>query len=266
MIRFVRNIRQKLAAENNVAKYLRYAIGEIILVVIGILIALQINNWNEARKERNNEIKYLKNLKLDLVTDLANLDSMMIDRTNKVSSGLALLKLEPSIAMEELTVFDSLLWNVYGWTSFTPRTITLNELISSGNFNIIKNDSIKFYLMSIKEINEVIVIRREHMRHEYDNYLYDRSMSMIEILPFLDLEKSLKNGRRTDLKISDEKQSQIASQAAIYLNDIVIRNGLKLAVLNNFGILRIYESLYAEIQKLIKFIDEDIDEEPLKNS
>ena len=51
MIRFFRNIRQKLAAENKVMAYLRYAIGEIILVVIGILIALQINNWNERRKK-----------------------------------------------------------------------------------------------------------------------------------------------------------------------------------------------------------------------
>ena len=45
-----RNIRQKLAAENKVMAYLRYAVGEIVLVVIGILIALQVNNWNEQRK------------------------------------------------------------------------------------------------------------------------------------------------------------------------------------------------------------------------
>jgi len=262
MIKFFRNIRQKLAAENKVASYLRYAIGEIVLVMVGILLALQVNNWNEARKERVNEMKYLKNLKLDLKTDLVNVDSMMVDRTNKVSAGLELMTLKPPTTMEELTVFESLLWDVYGWTSFTPRTITINELISSGNFNIIKNDSIKYYLMSIKEINEVIVIRREHMRREYDNYLYDRSWSMIEILPFTDIGETLKNGRRIDLKLSDEKRLHIASQAAVYLNDIVIRNGLKLAVVNNSGILKIYKSLHAEIEKLIKFIDEDIDEKP----
>ncbi len=53
MIKFFRNIRRKLATENKVASYLRYAIGEVILVVVGILIALQVNNWNEERKFNN---------------------------------------------------------------------------------------------------------------------------------------------------------------------------------------------------------------------
>jgi len=55
MIKFFRKIRQNLVMENKTGKYFKYAIGEIILVVIGILIALQINNWNERRKERAQE-------------------------------------------------------------------------------------------------------------------------------------------------------------------------------------------------------------------
>ncbi|MGB5318748.1 DUF6090 family protein [Eudoraea sp.] len=51
MIKFFRRIRQQLLKENNLSKYLLYAIGEIVLVVIGILIALQINNWNQENKE-----------------------------------------------------------------------------------------------------------------------------------------------------------------------------------------------------------------------
>ncbi|MEN2281330.1 DUF6090 family protein [Algoriphagus sp. SE2] len=50
MIKFFRKIRYNLMSENNTSKYVKYAIGEIVLVVIGILIALQINNWNESRK------------------------------------------------------------------------------------------------------------------------------------------------------------------------------------------------------------------------
>lgn len=261
MIRFYRNIRQKLAAENKVASYLRYAIGEIILVMFGILLALQVNNWNEARKERTKEIKYLKNLKLDLTTDLINLDSMMVDRRTKIASATTLLKFQQPKTIEQLNAFYELLWNVYGWTSFTPRTNTIDELISSGSLNIIKNDSIKFYLLGVKDKNETIVIYREHMRREYDNYLYDRTMPVLEIRPFLDFEKTITQGTRINIEISEDKRQQIASQVAIFLKDMTIRNGLKLAAMNNFGILNKYEALYTEIQKLIKFIDEDIDEE-----
>src|SRR5210317_368566 len=66
MIKFFRNIRQNLIMENKTGKYLKYAIGEIVLVVIGILIALQINNWNEENKDIEQEKVYLKNLKEDL--------------------------------------------------------------------------------------------------------------------------------------------------------------------------------------------------------
>ena len=62
MINFFRKKRKKLADENKAAKYARYAIGEIVLVVIGILIALSINNWNENRKEKKLAKTYLENL------------------------------------------------------------------------------------------------------------------------------------------------------------------------------------------------------------
>ena len=65
MIKFFRNIRKRLLGENRFSRYLIYVLGEILLVVIGILIALQINNWNEARKERKKELvilnQFLKN-------------------------------------------------------------------------------------------------------------------------------------------------------------------------------------------------------------
>ena len=62
MIKFFRKIRQRLLTDNKFSKYLLYAIGEIILVVIGILIALQINNWNAEQKIKKEEIGILNNL------------------------------------------------------------------------------------------------------------------------------------------------------------------------------------------------------------
>ena len=70
MIKFFRKNRQTLLSEGKTAKFLKYAIGEIILVVIGILIALQINNWNEKVKLKNEEIKFLKNFKQSLISDI----------------------------------------------------------------------------------------------------------------------------------------------------------------------------------------------------
>lgn len=70
MLKLFRKIRQKLLSENKFNKYLLYAIGEIILVVIGILIALNINNWNDEKKERNLEVKILKEIHSNLEHDL----------------------------------------------------------------------------------------------------------------------------------------------------------------------------------------------------
>tara|TARA_R110000744_G_C19341610_1_gene559505 strand:+ start:1282 stop:1512 length:231 start_codon:yes stop_codon:yes gene_type:complete len=63
MIKFFRHIRQKILTENKFSKYLLYAIGEIVLVVIGILIALFINSWDQDRINKKNEYKYLDNIK-----------------------------------------------------------------------------------------------------------------------------------------------------------------------------------------------------------
>ena len=63
MIKFFRKIRYNLMEQNKTGKYFKYAIGEIVLVVIGILIALQINTWNETRKNKAKEMKILINLK-----------------------------------------------------------------------------------------------------------------------------------------------------------------------------------------------------------
>ena len=73
MIKFFRKIRQKLLTENKFSKYLLYAIGEIVLVVIGILIALQINNWNETQKDQHELTNILQNIAMDMRVDALNL-------------------------------------------------------------------------------------------------------------------------------------------------------------------------------------------------
>jgi len=76
MIKFFRRIRQRLLIENKLSKYLFYAIGEIILVVIGILIALQINNWNQKDNEQNTIKEYAISLIQDLEEDLVMINEI----------------------------------------------------------------------------------------------------------------------------------------------------------------------------------------------
>lgn len=84
MIKFFRRIRQKLLSENKFSQYLLYALGEIFLVVIGILIALSINNWNEGRKNHLSEIQLVNNIVEDLSLDLAHFERSSNELENQL--------------------------------------------------------------------------------------------------------------------------------------------------------------------------------------
>ena len=79
MINFFRKTRKKMADDNKPMKYMRYAIGEIVLVVVGILIALSINNWNEDRKGRINQVKFLNNLRNEIQLDTLVIGELTLD-------------------------------------------------------------------------------------------------------------------------------------------------------------------------------------------
>ena len=246
--------------ENKTSKYFKYAIGEIVLVMVGILLALQVNTWNELSKERQSEKKYYKSLKLDIETDLVNLDTIIKQRMDIVDSAIKLSRLKPPKTLIQLKTFDSLKMKVFGWRSYSPRTNTLDELISSGGLNKIKNDSIKLYLLSIKEKNGIVVIYREHMRHEYENYLYDRSAQIVKGGPFINYGQSLAQKRLIHYTLSNKELQKLSTQAAIFLNDLIIQNGLNLAIRNNLGLITKYRDIKKDIAKLMKFLDEDVKE------
>ena len=107
MIKFFRKIRQKLLSENKFSKYLIYAIVEIILVVIGILIALQINIWNSKRLENKEERNVLINLKKDFQQNQVSLESVISDNEKYLKSDLNILNFnrdESTIKTEDLFI------------------------------------------------------------------------------------------------------------------------------------------------------------------
>lgn len=86
MITIFKKVRQKLLSENKTGRYFKYAIGEIILVVIGILVALQINNWNELRKQKLVEIDILEGIRNDILEDTIDLNANIRNYKKQIKS------------------------------------------------------------------------------------------------------------------------------------------------------------------------------------
>ena len=93
MIPFFRKIRKKMADDNKPLKYIRYAVGEIVLVVIGILIAVQINNWNQKRNNAAQELQLLKSCKIGLQKDLSDIDINIKIHSQSIASAELILKI-----------------------------------------------------------------------------------------------------------------------------------------------------------------------------
>jgi hypothetical protein len=152
MIKFFRKIRQRLLTENKFSKYLLYAVGEIILVVIGILIALAINNWKENQKILSQEITYLNNLRDDLETQINMLDvyidyeNIIIDHSNDIIKNYEL-----NNGFDDMdSVFPKLNDLTTRWT-FTNTNTTLIQMLSSNQINIIQNKKLKEELIDFNQ-------------------------------------------------------------------------------------------------------------------
>jgi hypothetical protein len=125
--------------ENKTSKYLKYAIGEVILVVIGILIALQINNWNEERMNHETAMYLLSSLNGDLENDIEELKSNVIDAKNTVMASkiLQLYALDSIKYSNDIQQFIS---SVASGVSFDLNNITYNEMINSGTIDLLNRE------------------------------------------------------------------------------------------------------------------------------
>ncbi|WP_445383631.1 DUF6090 family protein [Robiginitalea sp. IMCC43444] len=165
MLRFFRQIRQRLLSENKFSRYLLYAVGEVLLVVFGILIALQIDNWNEERKLRIEEQTLLSQLKEDYQANLEQLDSKIATRILIINSSKDLLGYfdHPEEANED-SVFSKL-GNLGLTVSYDPID---NDLVATGKINLIQHPQLKSLLtkwstdvIQVQEV-EAIYINTQH--------------------------------------------------------------------------------------------------------
>ena len=240
MIKFFRKIRQNLLSEGNTGKYLKYAIGEIILVVLGILIALSINNWNTKENERELEIKYLNQIKSSLENSELNLTES-IDRNKEIlkSGELLLEHLKDKRPLND-TIIRLFIIPQYDH-SIRLSTAAFENLKSDG-LSLISNDSLKIAIIDIYE-QEIALIQ-----NTFANQIENFNTSLVG--PFYN--KHFELDTKTNKLIYFPNNYEDLLQNREMTNMLSSVNGFR-----KYSII-LYESVLEKIRKIIIKVENEI--------
>ena len=240
MIKFFRKIRKKMLTENKFSKYMLYAIGEIVLVVIGILIALQINNWNELRKTQDTKNSVYSVIKTDLVTDIENIDLVL---TRSVARDSILKKIiNNDMTKEDYHNCKNCSFITLGFPDITLNTrgvklLEENSAVFNSHQDSLSIEISDFYTNSNTVIN---VALDEVVRDYFDNFYYFKNNKTW----FKDYINFVKNDELINyLLTSDDYMNRVNSYYVLYIKTYLghLRNYKKSA-----------EELIEKINKKIK--------------
>ena len=161
MFRFFRSIRQGLMNENKTGKYLKYAVGEFVLIVLGILVALQINNWNERRLLEKQREELIEALTLDFQSNVEGLDNAIVGVERRYQNVLKILKTASGegeiLSVAELKSITR--GALSGFVPFRPALGSYNMALSTGSIGLINNQS----LSRLFSYHEDLIVRFRDM-------------------------------------------------------------------------------------------------------
>ena len=247
MIKFFRHIRKSLIQKNQMGKYFRYAIGEKLLVVIGILIALQINNWNEERKKRIIEDEVI--MALNIEYNKAK-EELIYKRSVLNSKNEVLRALSENCSLENIEIsieqMDSLISHSYVLPSFNPPNATLSDLLNSGKIEVIRDVELRNLLSTWNgKLDEAK--RQESFQGEF---LYNR------YTPFIEDRIEFKHLREDRMKIRKTGKFRIDSRKL--LSDVKFCNLVRRAIYWNTWVENLYLRLERDIDKIIELTKKEI--------
>lgn len=149
MIKFFKSIRQELVMKNNTSKYFKYAIGEVVLVMVGILLALQVNNWNNKRLEKQLEVNVLKQARVDIQSMLNDMKGDQEILKLGINSHLNI----NSYIKDDVVYNDSMCFDFH-WLmrdEYMYPITSAYDILKDKGLDLIENDSIRQGLQNVFE-------------------------------------------------------------------------------------------------------------------
>jgi len=240
--------------DNKPLKYARYAIGEIVLVVIGILIALQINNWNEERKKRDTEINYLIALKSEFTKNLEIVNESIETYESLLSSAESVLRWtgENNIPDSETEATVKLAGSMQNTTKYVPSPGILTDLINSGNLSIISRSKLR------NQLSEWFIILKNTSRQEEETYEHRTELLNILVVhtPFLNMPSEL--GITDSIKVLPQK-SNFNGDVRDVLKIREFESRMSLYVLTLWSLKsESYEKIREHTKKILSEIEEEL--------
>ncbi|MHA7130655.1 DUF6090 family protein [Algoriphagus namhaensis] len=219
-------------------------------MVIGILIAIQLNAIQNNQEKRQDEIIHLENLVSDLKQDEAELKNIIERRKSKTQSLIILRDPDPLRQVSGIEDYYAHLMNVLYWDAHNPSLLYLNELINSGKLSSLSNEKIKFSLLQIdfkyKELFEV----RKHLYEDYWEYFY-RPLADI-----IDYEKAIQAWTQPDVEVKLSTEF-----VTLLVQNTRIKNGFTLSDFNNALLQDKLTEILSEVESAILMIEEEINSE-----
>ena len=249
MIKFFRKVRYDLMEKNKTGKYLKYAIGEIILVIIGILIALQINNWNIENKNHTEARSFSTRLLKEVRTNIEITDSMIVEMTRNIESSQRILDMfHMDLSQLQSGSLDSLVNEIMGTSEINLKLATFTEGLNTGKLAIISSDSLRTFLYGLPSVIDKVKMSESLNSKDMSNGFY----------PYM---REHFNYRKMDAVFSSYKEQTGASAFPNHSNLEILKSmQFENIIDNRFFLskynLKIYQDLKISLEFLEKLLEE----------
>ncbi len=245
MPNLLHTLRERLFTENRFTRFLAHAVGEIALVVIGILIALQVDNYKDQRRARAEELEYLRGIRTDLQANVEKATGVMAKRKGSIEAAQRVVLKIDGEPITDWKAFNEDCIKVYAWQRYYPINYTVEELLNTGGLTRITNDSVRTSLLVLESLYKQAKAEEDHFRFDSEEIIFRPIYHLMDLEPVIGLH----TGKDTVLNRADYD---------VYFADKRTKNGF-LMVQIEFGTLNgQLQEIVDRSEGLVAMIDEEV--------